>query len=83
MKIVVHKYGGSSVKDVASIQRVAAQVAEIHRSGTRVVVVVSAMGNTTNELLQLPVAPEMHPFFRTVVRCLFHDLCLHWRCILN
>lgn len=53
MKIVVHKYGGSSVKDVASIQRVAAQVAEIHRSGTRVVVVVSAMGNTTNELLQL------------------------------
>ena len=53
MKIVVHKYGGSSVKDVASIQRVAAKVAEIHRSGIRVVVVVSAMGNTTNELLQL------------------------------
>ena len=53
MKIVVHKYGGSSVKDVASIQRVAAQVAGIHKTGTRVVVVVSAMGNTTNELLQL------------------------------
>ena len=53
MKIVVHKYGGSSVKDVASIHRVAQQIATEHRSGTRVVVVVSAMGNTTNELLQL------------------------------
>ena len=53
MKIVVHKYGGSSVKDVTSIQRVAASIAAIHQEGTRVVVVVSAMGNTTNELLQL------------------------------
>jgi aspartate kinase len=53
MRIVVHKYGGSSVKDIQKIREVAEHVAQAHREGTRVVVVVSAMGNTTNELLQL------------------------------
>ena len=53
MRIVVHKYGGSSVKDIEKIRNVAQRVPQAHRSGTRVVVVVSAMGNTTNELLQL------------------------------
>jgi aspartate kinase len=53
MRIVVHKYGGSSVKDIQKIKEVAAQVAETHKAGMRVVVVVSAMGNSTNELLEL------------------------------
>lgn len=51
--ILVQKYGGSSVVDVDHIRRVAARVVETAQRGNRVVVVVSAMGNTTNELLAL------------------------------
>ena len=50
---VVQKYGGSSVGDVARIRSVAERVVETRRRGLDVVVVVSAMGNTTNELLAL------------------------------
>lgn len=49
----VQKYGGSSVADVARVRRVAERVAQAVRAGDQVVVVVSAMGNTTNELLAL------------------------------
>jgi aspartate kinase len=49
--IVVHKYGGSSVADVDGIRRVARRVVAARESGKRVVVVVSAMGKTTDELL--------------------------------
>jgi len=56
---VVQKYGGSSVADVAQIRAVAERVVETRRSGMDVVVVVSAMGNTTNELLAL--ASEISP----------------------
>jgi aspartate kinase len=51
--IVVQKYGGSSLSDVPRIQAVAERVVATARTGRRVVVVVSAMGNTTNELLAL------------------------------
>jgi aspartate kinase len=51
--IVVQKYGGSSVADVARIGRVAERVAATRASGKDVVVVVSAMGDTTDELLAL------------------------------
>jgi aspartate kinase len=50
---VVQKYGGSSVADVARIQRVADRIAATKASGKDVVVVVSAMGDTTDELLAL------------------------------
>ena len=50
---MVQKYGGSSVADVARIQAVAERVVATRRTGVDVVVVVSAMGNTTNELLSL------------------------------
>ena len=53
MKVVVHKYGGSSLSSPESIRYVAARVVEQKRSGCQVVVVVSAMGNTTEELLKL------------------------------
>ncbi len=53
MSIVVQKYGGSSVADVAQIGRVAARIAETRRAGHQVVVVVSAMGDTTDRLLGL------------------------------
>jgi aspartate kinase len=51
--IVVQKYGGSSVADVPKLLAVADRVVRTHAAGHRVVVVVSAMGNTTNELLGL------------------------------
>ncbi len=53
MSIVVQKYGGSSVADVQRIQRVADRIAATRASGKEVVVVVSAMGDTTDELLAL------------------------------
>ncbi|TMA27262.1 MAG: aspartate kinase [Deltaproteobacteria bacterium] len=53
MPVIVQKYGGSSVADVEKIQRVAARVAETRAQGKQVVVVVSAMGDTTDELLAL------------------------------
>jgi aspartate kinase len=51
--IVVQKYGGSSVADPARLGRVADRVAETVALGKRVVVVVSAMGKSTDELLAL------------------------------
>ena len=56
---VVQKYGGSSVADVARIRGVAERIVQTRREGKDVVVVVSAMGNTTNELLAL--AAEISP----------------------
>jgi aspartate kinase len=51
--IVVQKYGGSSVADVDRIRTVADRVAATKAAGRDVVVVVSAMGDTTDELLAL------------------------------
>jgi aspartate kinase len=53
MGLIVQKFGGSSVSDAESIKRVAARIAATKRSGQQVVVVVSAMGDTTDELLDL------------------------------
>jgi aspartate kinase len=53
MAILVQKYGGSSVADVDKIGLVADRVAFAKRAGHDVVVVVSAMGKTTDELLSL------------------------------
>jgi aspartate kinase len=51
--IVVQKYGGSSVADAAGIKRVAQRIVNTRRAGHDVVVVVSAMGDTTDELRDL------------------------------
>ncbi len=53
MSLVVQKYGGSSVSDAAAIRRVAARVVDTVRAGNDVVVTVSAMGDTTDELIDL------------------------------
>ncbi|HJR38107.1 MAG TPA: aspartate kinase [Nocardioidaceae bacterium] len=53
MGIVVQKYGGSSVADAEGIKRVAQRIVEAKRAGNDVVVVVSAMGDTTDELIDL------------------------------
>jgi aspartate kinase len=51
--LVVQKYGGSSVGDAERIKRVAERIVATRRLGNEVVVVVSAMGDTTDELLDL------------------------------
>ena len=51
--LVVRKYGGSSLATTDHIVRVANQLSEICRDGTSVVVVVSAMGDTTDELIEM------------------------------
>ncbi|HEY0186359.1 MAG TPA: aspartate kinase [Cellulomonas sp.] len=53
MALIVQKYGGSSVADADSIKRVAKRITEAKRAGEDVVVVVSAMGDTTDELIDL------------------------------
>ncbi len=53
MPLIVQKYGGSSVADAEKIKNVARRVAETKDKGNRVVVVVSAMGDTTDELIAL------------------------------
>ncbi len=59
MGIVVQKYGGSSVADAAGIKRVAQRIVNTKKAGHQVVVVVSAMGDTTDELIDL--ANEVSP----------------------
>ncbi len=53
MGTVVQKYGGSSVADAVGIKRVAQRIVDAKRAGNDVVVVVSAMGDTTDELIDL------------------------------
>ncbi|GII28778.1 aspartate kinase [Planotetraspora mira] len=53
MALVVQKYGGSSVADAACIKRVAQRIVATKKAGNEVVVIVSAMGDTTDELLEL------------------------------
>ena len=53
MALYIHKYGGSSVADAAKIVNVARRLAAVHDAGHRIVTVVSAMGDTTDELIDL------------------------------
>ncbi|MGW6144670.1 aspartate kinase [Streptomyces sp. NPDC055144] len=53
MGLVVQKYGGSSVADAEGIKRVAKRIVDAKKNGNQVVVVVSAMGDTTDELIDL------------------------------
>jgi aspartate kinase len=63
VSIVVQKYGGSSVADAAGIKRVARRIVDTRKAGHDVVVVVSAMGDTTDELRDLAeqVSPTPPP----------------------
>lgn len=62
MGLVVQKYGGSSVADAESIKRVAQRVVATKKAGNDVVVAVSAMGDTTDDLLSL--AKQVSPLPR-------------------
>ena len=63
MALIVQKYGGSSVADAERLLNVARRVAAAKNQGNQVVVVVSAMGDTTNNLIALAkrVAPQPDP----------------------
>jgi aspartate kinase len=59
--IVVQKYGGSSVGDVERMKRVAQRIVDTRREGHDVVAVVSAMGDTTDELLDMAARINRRP----------------------
>jgi aspartate kinase len=59
MAIVVQKYGGSSLANAEKIRNIAGRVSESYRKGNKVVVVVSAMGDTTDDLIEL--ANQINP----------------------
>ena len=63
MKIIVHKYGGSSVADTQKIMGVARKISSKLNADNRIVVVVSAMGKTTDGLVRLAreITPEPSP----------------------
>ena len=61
MALIVQKYGGTSVADAERIKNVARRIAARHAAGDKLVVVVSAMGSTTDELLQLASQVSDHP----------------------
>jgi aspartate kinase len=63
MSLVVQKYGGTSVGDASRIRKVAARVAARRKAGDDVVVIVSAMGDTTDDLVRLSseVSGNEHP----------------------
>ncbi|MGI8887383.1 MAG: aspartate kinase, partial [Nocardioidaceae bacterium] len=60
MSVVVQKYGGSSLADAAGIKRVAQRIVATKKTGHDVCVVVSAMGDSTDELRDL--AEQVSPF---------------------
>ena len=63
MSLIVQKFGGTSVADAERVRLVAKRVAEVFLRGDQVVVVVSAMGDTTDDLMRLAaeVSDKNHP----------------------
>ncbi|MCX6011176.1 MAG: aspartate kinase, partial [Chloroflexi bacterium] len=61
MALIVQKYGVSSVADAEKIKNVARRVAQTKDAGNQVVVVVSAMGDNTDNLLKLAYQMTSHP----------------------
>ncbi|MCX5668232.1 MAG: aspartate kinase [Candidatus Omnitrophica bacterium] len=59
--IIVQKYGGTSVANIARIQNAAKRVVETKRSGYDVVVIVSALGHTTDKLIDLALEITTNP----------------------
>ena len=59
MSLIVQKFGGSSVKDAQRIQNVASIIADTYRAGNKVMVVLSAQGDTTDDLIEK--AREINP----------------------
>jgi aspartate kinase len=83
MNLIVQKYGGSSVADADKIMKIAGIVAAVKKQGYNVVVVVSAMGKTTNQLIEIansisknPPRREMDMLLSTGERVSMAVLCI-------
>jgi aspartate kinase len=63
-QLIVQKYGGATLADPAKIKQVAKRIFDLHKSGVKVVVVVSAMGQTTNQLIELAHQVAVRPQLR-------------------
>lgn len=61
LQLIVQKYGGTSVGSVERIERVASRIVSYARRGYKLLVVVSAMGDTTDELIDLAKKINTHP----------------------
>ena len=61
MALIVQKYGGSSVADVNKLKKIASMISTAKKQGIDVVVVVSAMGKTTNQLIEMAKAISPNP----------------------
>ena len=59
MSLIVQKYGGTSVADIEKLKKIAEMIAAVKNDGKNVVAVVSAMGKTTNSLIEM--AKEISP----------------------
>lgn len=64
--LIVQKYGGTSVGSIELIQKIARRIVEKKKQGNNLVVVVSAMGDTTNELMQMAKKIDPRPSSRDV-----------------
>ena len=83
MALVVQKYGGSSVADVDKLKKIASMISAVKKQGIDVVVVVSAMGKTTNQLIEMaklispnPPRREMDMLLSTGERTSMALLCI-------
>lgn len=83
MPLIVQKYGGSSVADVDKLKKIASSIASVKKQGIDVVVVVSAMGKTTNQLIEMaksissdPPRREMDMLLSTGERTSMALLCM-------
>lgn len=83
MPLIVQKYGGSSVSDVDKLKLIATMIATVKKQGIDVVVVVSAMGKTTNQLIYMaksissdPPRREMDMLLSTGERTSMALLCI-------
>lgn len=63
-KLIVQKYGGATLADPEKIKLVAKRIFDLHSSGYKIVVVVSAMGQTTNQLIELAQKVSARPPLR-------------------
>lgn len=83
MALIVQKFGGSSVADAARVMNVARIVTDTYKAGNDVVVVVSAQGDTTDDLIAkrrrsipMPLKEKLTSCSRQASRSPFH--CLQW-----
>lgn len=69
MSIIVQKYGGSSVANTENLKKIAQTVSVIKKQGYDVVVVVSAMGKTTNQLIEMAKTLSSNPEKENLICC--------------